>query len=130
GLPHEIMAITKAMVETQITPDFIVVDGGEGGTGAAPQELTDHVGMPMREGLILVRNVLVGANLRDKVRIGVAGKIHSGAGMARAFSLGADWCNSARAFMFSLGCVQSMKCHTGECPTGVATQVQWRQEAL
>ena len=130
GLPHEIMAITKAMIETQITPDFIVVDGGEGGTGAAPQELTDNVGMPMREGLIMVRNVLVGANLRDRVRLGVAGKIHSGAGMARAFSLGADWCNAARAFMFSLGCVQSMKCHTGECPTGVATQVQWRQEAL
>jgi hypothetical protein len=129
GLPHEIMALVKAMLETGITPDFIVVDGAEGGTGAAPQELTDNVGMPMREGLILLRNALVGANLRDKVKIGAAGKIHSGAGMARAFALGADWCNAARAFMFSLGCVQSMKCHTGECPTGVATQVQWRQEA-
>jgi glutamate synthase domain-containing protein 2 len=130
GMPHEIMAITKAMIETGITPDFIVVDGAEGGTGAAPQELTDNVGMPMREGLILVRNALVGANLKDRVRIGVAGKIHSGAGMARAFALGADWCNAARAFMFSLGCIQSMKCHTGDCPTGVATQVQWRQEGL
>jgi glutamate synthase domain-containing protein 2 len=107
-----------------------VIDGAEGGTGAAPQELTDNVGMPMREGLIMVRNALVGTELKDRVKLGVAGKIHSGAGMARAFALGADWCNAARAFMFSLGCVQSMKCHTGECPTGVATQVQWRQEGL
>ena len=130
GMPHEIMALVKAMVETGITPDFIVVDGAEGGTGAAPQELTDNVGMPMREGLIMVRNALVGTNLKDRVRIAAAGKIHSGAGMARAFALGADWCNAARAFMFSLGCIQSMKCHTGDCPTGVATQVQWRQEGL
>ena len=130
GLPHEIMALGKAMIETGITPDFIVVDGGEGGTGAAPQELTDNVGMPMREGLIIIRNMLVGTNLRDRIKIGVAGKIHSGAGMARAFSLGADWCNAARAFMFSLGCVQSMKCHTDNCPTGVATQVHWRQQGL
>ncbi len=130
GLPHEVMALVKAMLETGITPDFIVIDGAEGGTGAAPQELTDNVGMPMREGLIMVRNALVGTELKDRVKLGVAGKIHSGAGMARAFALGADWCNAARAFMFSLGCVQSMKCHTGECPTGVATQVQWRQEGL
>jgi len=130
GLPHEILAITKAMLETQITPDFIVIDGAEGGTGAAPQELTDNVGMPLREGLILVRNALVGSNLRGRVKLGVAGKIHSGAGMARAFALGADWCNSARAFMFSLGCIQSMHCHTGNCPTGVATQIDWRQEGL
>ena len=130
GQPHEIMALIKAMLETGITPDFIVVDGAEGGTGAAPQELTDNVGMPLREGLILMRNALVGANLKDRVRLGASGKIHSGAGMARAFALGADWCNAARAFMFSLGCVQSMKCHTGECPTGVATQVSWRQKGL
>ena len=124
------MAVVKAMIETDITPDFIVVDGAEGGTGAAPQELTDNVGMPLREGLILVRNALVGANLKHRVRIGASGKVHSGAGMARSFALGADWCNAARAFMFSLGCVQSMKCHTGECPTGVATQVDWRQKGL
>lgn len=130
GQPHEIMAVVKAMIETDITPDFIVVDGAEGGTGAAPQELTDNVGMPLREGLILVRNALVGANLKHRVRIGASGKVHSGAGMARSFALGADWCNAARAFMFSLGCVQSMKCHTGECPTGVATQVDWRQKGL
>lgn len=130
GQPHEVMALIKAMLETGITPDFIVVDGAEGGTGAAPQELTDNVGMPMREGLTLMRNALVGANLKHRVRLGASGKIHSGAGMARAFALGADWCNAARAFMFSLGCVQSMKCHTGECPTGVATQVAWRQRGL
>lgn len=130
GLPHEIMALAKAMHETGIAPDYISVDGAEGGTGAAPQELTDNVGMPLREGLIAMRNVLVGTGLKDKVRIAAAGKIHSGAGMARAFALGADWCYAARAFMFSLGCVQSMKCHTGECPTGVATQTQWRQQGL
>ena len=124
------MALCKAMHETGITPDFIVVDGAEGGTGAAPQELTDNVGMPLREGLILMRNALVGTNLRDKIKLGASGKVHSGAGMARAFAIGADWCNAARAFMFSLGCVQSMKCHTGECPTGVATQVAWRQQGL
>ncbi|MCB2078766.1 MAG: FMN-binding glutamate synthase family protein [Novosphingobium sp.] len=130
GYPHEIMALCKAMLETGITPDFIVVDGGEGGTGAAPQELTDNIGMPLREGLTLVRNALVGTNLRHRVKIGASGKIHSGAGMARAFALGADWCNAARSFMFSLGCVQSMQCHTGNCPTGVATQVPWRQKGL
>jgi glutamate synthase domain-containing protein 2 len=130
GQPREVMALMKAMLETGITPDFIVVDGAEGGTGAAPQELTDNVGMPLREGLILMRNALVGTGLREKVRLGASGKIHSGAGMARAFALGADWCNAARAFMFSLGCVQSMKCHTGACPTGVATQSNWRQQGL
>ncbi|MCX7864082.1 MAG: FMN-binding glutamate synthase family protein [Novosphingobium sp.] len=130
GQPHEIMALVKAMLETQITPDFIVVDGAEGGTGAAPQELADNVGMPMREGLICIRNAIVGADLKDRIRIGVAGKIHSGVGMASAFALGADWCNAARAFMFSLGCVQSMKCHTGKCPTGIATQSAWRQKGL
>ena len=130
GQPHEVMAMVKAMLETGITPDFIVVDGAEGGTGAAPQELTDNVGMPLREGLTLMRNALVGANLKDRIRLGASGKIHSGAGMARAFAMGADWCNAARAFMFSLGCVQSMKCHTGECPTGIATQSAWRQKGL
>ncbi len=130
GMPHELLAMVKAMLETGITPDFISVDGAEGGTGAAPQELTDNVGMPLREGLIGVRNALIGTNLKDRISVSAAGKIHSGAGMARAFAMGADWCNAARAFMFSLGCVQSMKCHTGECPTGVATQKEWRQEGL
>ncbi|MDD3799373.1 MAG: FMN-binding glutamate synthase family protein [Novosphingobium sp.] len=130
GQPHEILALCKAMLKTGITPDFIVVDGAEGGTGAAPLELTNSVGMPLREGLIWVRNALVGTGLKHKVRIGASGKVHSGAGMAELFGLGADWCNAARAFMFALGCVQSMQCHTGKCPTGVATQVPWRQRGL
>lgn len=130
GQPHEVFALAKAMLLTGITPDFITVDGGEGGTGAAPLELTNSVGMPLREGLVMVRNALVGANLKDRVKIAASGKIHSGAGMAEAFGLGADWCNAARAFMFSLGCIQSMKCHTGNCPTGIATQSPWRERGL
>ncbi len=130
GQPHEIMAIGKAMLETGLHPDFITVDGAEGGTGAAPLELSNSVGMPLREGQIWVRNMLVGTGFKDRVKIAASGKIHSGAGMAKAFAIGADWCNAARPFMFSLGCVQSMECHTGHCPTGVATQVPWRQRGL
>ncbi len=130
GQPHEVLAIAKAMLATGITLDFIVVDGGEGGTGAAPLELSNSVGMPLREGLVWVRNALVGTGLKDGVRIGASGKIHSGAGMAEAFGLGADWCNAARGFMFALGCIQSMKCHTDMCPTGIATQSPLRQSAL
>ncbi|MBU2341791.1 MAG: FMN-binding glutamate synthase family protein [Alphaproteobacteria bacterium] len=130
GQPHEIFAIGKAMLETGMHPDFITVDGAEGGTGAAPLELSNSVGMPLREGQIFVRNMLVGTNFRDRVKIAAAGKIHSGAQMAKSFALGADWCNAARPFMFALGCVQSMNCHTGHCPTGVATQAEWRQRGL
>ena len=130
GQPHEVFAIAKAMLETGIAPDFITVDGAEGGTGAAPLELSNSVGMPLREGLIFIRNALVGTEQRDRVRIAASGKIHSGAQMAKAFALGADWCNAARPFMFALGCVQSMHCHTGNCPTGVATQKDCRQRGL
>ena len=130
GQPHELFAIVKAMLETGIRLDFITVDGGEGGTGAAPQEFSDHIGMPLREGLIFVRNALVGCSLKPEIKIAAAGKIHSGAGMAFNIALGADWCNAARAFMFSVGCVQSMKCHTDKCPTGVATQDPGRQRGL
>ncbi|MBX7513942.1 FMN-binding glutamate synthase family protein [Qipengyuania sp. GH38] len=130
GLPHEIFAVGKAMLETGMHPDFITVDGAEGGTGAAPLELSNSVGMPLREGQIFVRNMLVGTGLRDKVKIATSGKIHSGAQMAKSFALGADWCNAARPFMFSLGCVQSMNCHKGTCPTGIATQEEWRQRGL
>ena len=130
GHPHEVFAVIKAMLETQIYVDFIVVDGAEGGTGAAPVELSNRVGMPLREGLILVQNALVGSNLRDKIKLAASGKVHSGAGLAMNAAMGADWCNAARAFMFSVGCVQSMRCHTGTCPTGVATQVEWRQKGL
>jgi glutamate synthase domain-containing protein 2 len=108
-------------------PDFIVVDGAEGGTGAAPLEFTDHVGAPLQEGLLLVHNTLVGLNLRSKIKIGCAGKVISAFDIARAMALGADWCNAARGFMFALGCIQAQACHTGACPTGVATQDPRRQ---
>lgn len=130
GYPHELFAVVKAMLETGILLDFIVVDGAEGGTGAAPTELSDRVGMPLREGLILARNALVGTNLKGRVKLAASGKISSGAGIAMNAALGADWCNAARSFMFSLGCVQSMRCHTDTCPTGVATQSPARQRGL
>ena len=122
--------MVKAMLATGITPDFIVVDGAEGGTGAAPVEFTDHVGSPLQEGLLLVHNTLRGVGLRDRVKIGCAGKVVSAFDIARMMALGADWCNSARGFMFSLGCLQAQTCHTGHCPTGVTTQDPVRQQAL
>ena len=130
GHPWEWFGIVKAMQETGITPDFIVVDGGEGGTGAAPLEFTDHVGAPMREALMLVHNTLVGVGLRDRIRIGASGKIVTAFDIARTIAMGADWCNSARGFMFSLGCLQAQTCHTGHCPTGVTTQDPKRMRAL
>jgi glutamate synthase domain-containing protein 2 len=130
GHPWEWFAIVKAMLQSGITPDFIVVDGAEGGTGAAPLEFTDHVGAPLQEGLRLVHNTLVGVNLRDRIRIGCAGKVVSAFDIARAIAIGADWCNSARGFMFALGCIQAQHCHTGQCPTGVTTQDPLRQQAL
>ncbi len=130
GHPWEFLAVCKAMVETGIYPDFIVVDGKEGGTGAAPLEFTDHLGMPLREGLNFVHNALIGINARDRIKLGASGKIVSAFDIARAMALGADWCNSARGFMFALGCIQSQSCHTDRCPTGVSTQDRARQRAL
>jgi glutamate synthase domain-containing protein 2 len=130
GHPWEWFAIVKAMLATGIVPDFIVVDGAEGGTGAAPVEFTDHVGAPLQEGLLLVHNTLKGAGLRSRIRIGCAGKVVSAFDIARMMALGADWCNSARGFMFALGCIQAQACHTGNCPTGVTTQDAHRQQAL
>jgi len=130
GHPWEWFAMVKAMQQTGITPDFIVVDGSEGGTGAAPLEFTDHVGVPLQEGLRLVHNTLVGAGLRDRIKVGCAGKVVSAFDVARAMALGADWCNSARGFMMALGCIQAQTCHTGHCPTGVTTQDPVRQQAL
>ena len=130
GHPWEFLAICKAMLETGIYPDFIVVDGNEGGTGAAPLEFMDHLGMPMREGVNFVHNALIGLNVRDRIKIGASGKVATAFDMARAMSIGADWCNSARGFMFALGCIQSLSCHTDRCPTGVATQDPTRARAL
>ncbi|WP_322514816.1 FMN-binding glutamate synthase family protein [Rhodopseudomonas palustris] len=130
GHPWEFLAICKAMLATGITPDFIVVDGNEGGTGAAPLEFMDHLGMPMREGVNFVHNALIGVGLRDRIRIGAAGKVATAFDMSRAMALGADWCNSGRGFMFALGCIQSLSCHTDRCPTGVTTQEPSRYRAL
>lgn len=130
GHPSEVFALAKAMLKTGIRPDFIVVDGAEGGTGAAPPELADHLGMPLREGLILMRNALVGTGLRREVRLAASGKVTSGFSMAANMAIGADWCNAARAFMFSLGCVMSMRCHTGACPAGVTTNDPHLQRGL
>ena len=130
GHPWEWFAIVKAMLATQITPDFIVVDGAEGGTGAAPVEFSDHVGAPLQEGLQLVHNTLIGVNLRSRVSIGAAGKVVSAFDLVRLMALGADWCNAGRGFMMALGCIQAQSCHTGKCPTGVTTQDPQRQQAL
>ncbi|GGI92194.1 FMN-binding glutamate synthase family protein [Halopseudomonas pertucinogena] len=130
GHPWEFMAIAKAMLETGIVPDFIVVDGKEGGTGAAPLEFSNHIGVPLREAVMFVHNTLVGTGLRDQVRIGASGKIISAFDIASVVAIGADWANSARGFMFAIGCIQSQTCHTNTCPTGVATQDPWRQRAL
>ena len=122
GHPWEWFGIAKAMHETGLLPDFIVIDGAEGGTGAAPSEFINHVGVPMHEGLQLVHNTLVGLGIREKIRLGAAGRIVSAFDIARTMALGADWCNAARGFMFSLGCIQAQSCHNDHCPSGVATQ--------
>ncbi|MFC2995292.1 FMN-binding glutamate synthase family protein [Acinetobacter sichuanensis] len=130
GQPWQFMGIVKAMLATKIVPDFIVVDGSEGGTGAAPIELIDHMGTPLREGLLFVHNTLVGAGLRDQVKVGASGKIISAFDIASTMAMGADWVNSARGFMFAVGCIQAQSCHTNQCPVGVATQDKERQKAL
>ncbi|MFQ5400745.1 MAG: FMN-binding glutamate synthase family protein [Anaerolineae bacterium] len=122
GKRREFLAICKAMVETGITPDFITVDGGEGGTGAAPLEFSNHVGAPLLDGLIFAHNALVGFSLRDKIRLIASGKVTSGFDMVKRLALGADMCNAARAIMLALGCIQALKCNTNRCPVGVATQ--------
>lgn len=130
GRRREFLGICKAMLETGIYPDFITVDGKEGGTGAAPLEFVDFVGVPLDEGLVFVHNALVGTGLREHIRIICSGKIISAFDMICKFALGADMCNSARGMMFSLGCIQSRRCHNNLCPTGVATQKPERVYAL
>ncbi|MDN3553757.1 FMN-binding glutamate synthase family protein [Halomonas almeriensis] len=130
GHPWEWFAIVKAMREADDYPDFVVVDGGQGGTGAAPLEFANRLGMPLTEALILVHNTLTGAGLRDDIRVGAAGKIISAFDIARTMALGADWCNAARGYMFALGCIQAQSCHTDRCPSGVATQDPRRGKRL
>lgn len=130
GYGHEFMAMVKAMLETGVTPDFIVIDGSEGGTGAAPVELTNHVGMPVADGLSFVHTVLTGAGLRAQVRLGASGKAISAFDLCRFYALGADYVMAARAFMFSVGCIQARLCHTNRCPTGITTQDPLRQKAI
>ncbi|MDZ7667959.1 MAG: FMN-binding glutamate synthase family protein [Gammaproteobacteria bacterium] len=122
GRRTDFFAICKAMVETGITPDFITVDGGEGGTGAAPLEFSNSVGMPARDSWVFVHTALVGVGLRDRIRIIASGKIFSGFHMIRALAIGADLCATARAMMFALGCIQSLRCNANTCPTGITTQ--------
>ncbi len=122
GKRREFLAICKAMLKTGITPDFIAVDGGEGGTGAAPLEFANHMGAPLVEGLIFVHNALVGFGLRHKLRVIASGKVTSGFEMVKRLALGADMCNSARGMMLALGCIQALKCNTNRCPTGVTSQ--------
>lgn len=122
GQKEEFIEICDAMIKTGITPDFITVDGGEGGTGAAPVEFSNSIGMPLREGLVFVHDTLVGYDLKKEIKIIASGKIFSGFHMVRAKALGADLCNSARAMMLSVGCIQARECNINTCPTGVATQ--------
>lgn len=130
GRKENFFAICKAMLETKIYPDFITVDGAEGGTGAAPIEFANHVGEPLETGLFFVHNTLVGLNLRDKIRIICSGKIASGYDMVLRIAMGADLCNAARSMMMAMGCVQAKQCHANTCPTGVTTQNKRLQRGL
>ncbi|HTU97146.1 MAG TPA: FMN-binding glutamate synthase family protein [Solirubrobacteraceae bacterium] len=130
GTRHELLAICKAMLEEGTAPDFIIVDGSEGGTGAAPAEYEDHVGTPLSEGLMMLHNALVGCGLRDRVKIGASGKIATGSDLVKRLAIGADYTNAARAMMMAVGCIQSQRCHTNQCPVGVATQDPKRSRAL
>ncbi|MEV0987946.1 FMN-binding glutamate synthase family protein [Streptomyces sp. NPDC049949] len=130
GSRREFLAVCKAMLEEDTTPDFIIVDGAEGGTGAAPLEFADHVGLPLGEGLMTVHNALVGTGLRDRIRIGASGKVATGSDLVKRLLQGADYTNAARAMMFAVGCIQAQRCHTNTCPVGVATQDERRARAL
>ena len=122
GKRREFFSIVKAMIKTGITPDFITVDGGEGGTGAAPLEFSNSIGTPLNDGIIFVHNALVGSGLRDRIKIIASGKVTKGFHIASKIAIGADLCNSARGMLFSLGCIQALRCNSNKCPTGIATQ--------
>jgi glutamate synthase domain-containing protein 2 len=130
GSRADFLGICKAMVAEGVTPDFVIVDGGEGGTGAAPLEYEDHIGTPLTEGLLNVHNCLVGVGVRDHVRVGASGKVASGIDIVKRIIQGADYTNSARSMMMAVGCIQAQTCHTNTCPVGVATQDPKRMRAL
>lgn len=130
GQKKDFFAICKAMLETQIYPDFITIDGAEGGTGAAPVEFSNRLGLPLSEALAFVHNALIGVGLREHIRLIASGKVVSGFDLIYRFALGADICNAARSMMLALGCIQSLRCNTNECPTGIATQNQARTRAI
>ena len=130
GRKEQFLGICKAMLESNIFPDFITVDGAEGGTGAAPEEFTNNMGEPLEAALVFVNNALVGINARDKIRIICSGKVANGFDLVLNIALGADLCNSARAMMMSVGCIQSKQCNANTCPTGVATQDRRLQNGL
>ena len=130
GARSEFLSICKAILQTGTAPDFVIVDGSEGGTGAAPLEFEDHVGMPLTEGLMMVHNCLVGTGLRERIKVGASGKVASGVDIVSRVCQGADFTMSARAMMFAVGCIQALTCHTNHCPTGVATQDRARARAL
>lgn len=130
GSRVQFLAVCKAMLATGITPDFIIVDGSEGGTGAAPLEFEDHVGLPLTEGLMFVGDALVGCGLRDRIALGASGKIATGADIVKRLIQGADFLNAARSMMFALGCIQAERCHTNTCPSGIATQDPKRFRSL
>lgn len=130
GRYSEFMGIVKAMLETGIYPDFITIDGAEGGTGAAPMEFSDYLGMPLNQGLVFAHSCLVGARLRDKIRIIASAKVASGFDIIAKCALGADMLNMARPMLFAIGCIQATRCHTNTCPTGITTQDKGRQRAI
>ncbi len=130
GSRREVLALCKAMLDTGIRPDFIIVDGSEGGTGAAPLEFEDHVGRPLTDGLTIVRDALIGCDLKDDIKIGASAKVASGSDIVKRLIHGADYTNAARAMMMAVGCIQAQRCHTNTCPVGVTTQDPKRMRAL
>ena len=130
GSRREFLAICKAMIAEGVTPDFIIIDGSEGGTGAAPLEFEDHVGTPLTDGLMFAHNALVGSGLREQIRLGASGKVATGIDIVKRIAQGADYTNAARAMMMAIGCIQAQRCHTNTCPVGVATQDPRRARAL
>lgn len=130
GQKYQFLAICKAMLKTGIIPDFITVDGGEGGTGASPFEYSNYLGDPLEDALLFVHNALVGIGIRDQIKVIASAKIITGFDMVYHIALGADLFNSARGMMFALGCIQSRQCNINTCPTGVATQNYRLQRGL